>query len=90
MQGHPSTDVHDKGEVTVINGGISIRARRPRHLAPIHYKDATPPPSPHPAPPGTLRSASMQQVRAQPLSCKELYETSLYAHLMLGKLTSTK
>lgn len=42
----PSTGVHDKGEVTVINGGISIRARRPRHLAPIHYKDAPAPAAP--------------------------------------------
>lgn len=40
----------DKGEVTVINGGISIRARggRPRHLAPIHYEDDPPPAAGHP------------------------------------------
>lgn len=69
----------DKGEVTVINEGISIRARggRPRHLAPIHYEDAPRGPAPpHTrAPPRTRRGASMQQVRAQVLSCKEFRKT---------------
>ncbi|CAH2230630.1 jg19536 [Pararge aegeria aegeria] len=69
-----SAGVRDKGEVTVINGGISIRGR-PRHLAPIHYEDGPRDPhrartTPHPL------GASMQQVRAQFLSCKEFRKTT--------------
>lgn len=89
---HRHRQAGDKGEVTVINGDISIRARggRPRHLAPIHYEDAPVLRDCGPRLPAlpltslTLRGASMQQVKAKVLSCKN-YRKTLWCPLVLAR-----